>query len=180
MTRVYRIQDADGRGPWRPGFSVKWCDPNFGPGVEDLPPYFVEFGHDLLKRRGLPGEHYGCAVRKPQDLCRWVSATERAKLATLGFNIVSLKPDPVWGAVRQRHADVIPSIGVSQISAGIAAGLRHDPQLYPSASVRDQEHTVVVAIGAFVAGDLQPMRFGKQPRCRTHWRESPMMSAGRS
>ena len=95
MTRVFRIQDADGRGPWRPGFSVKWSDPDFAPGVEDLPPYFVEFGHDLLERRGIPGEHYGCAVRKLKDLCRWVSAAERAKLATLGFNIVSLKPDRI-------------------------------------------------------------------------------------
>jgi hypothetical protein len=95
MTRVYRIQGADGRGPWRPGFSVKWCDPDFGQGVEALPPYFVEFGHNLLKRRGLPGEHYGCAVRKPQDLRRWVSTTERAKLAALNFNVVSLKADRI-------------------------------------------------------------------------------------
>lgn len=95
MTHVYRIQDADGRGPWRPGFSVKWIDPDFGPGVEDMPPYFVEFGADLLKRRGRIGEYYGCAVRKPQDLRRWVSAIERTKLAGFGFNVVSIKPSRI-------------------------------------------------------------------------------------
>lgn len=28
--RILRIQDADGRGPYKPGFSGVWCD-NFGP-----------------------------------------------------------------------------------------------------------------------------------------------------
>ena len=32
--KVYRIQDEKGRGPWRPGFSIRWMDAE-GP---DLPP----------------------------------------------------------------------------------------------------------------------------------------------
>ena len=95
MTRVYRIQDKDGRGPWRPGLTRVWSDPEFGPGVENLLPWGVEFGLDLLARRGLPGEYYGCAVRKPAELRRWVSATERSRLAALGFSVVSVKADRI-------------------------------------------------------------------------------------
>jgi len=102
MARVYRIQDREGRGPWRPGFSRVWCDAEYGPGVEPLPPWGVEFGLALIERRGLPGEHYGCAVRKPQELRRWVSATERRRLAELGFNVVSVRADRVLAESRNQ------------------------------------------------------------------------------
>jgi hypothetical protein len=102
VTRVYRIQDSEGRGPWRPGFSCLWADSGFGPGVENLPPWTKEFGPDLLARRGLPGEYYGCAVRRLSDLSRWVSATERQKLAALGFEVVSLRPDRVLAESRNQ------------------------------------------------------------------------------
>lgn len=95
MTRVYRVQDREGRGPWRPGFSRVWADEDFGPGCEDLPSWLVEFGPDLLARRGLPGEHYGCAVRKPKDLRRWLSDAERMRLAALGFSLVVVKADRI-------------------------------------------------------------------------------------
>ncbi len=93
--RVYRVQDKDGRGPWRPGFSRVWADKEFGPGVERLPPWGVEFGLDLIARRGLPGEHYGCAVRKPRELRRWFSTAEMERLATLGYAIVSVKAERI-------------------------------------------------------------------------------------
>ena len=95
MTRVFRIQDAEGRGPWRPGLSAKWADKDWHAEVEDLPPFFEEFGHDLIQRRGLPGEHWGCAVRKLRDLRRWLSPTERRKLSGMGFTVVSIKPDRI-------------------------------------------------------------------------------------
>ena len=34
-------------------------------------------------------------MRKPRDLRRWVSETERGRLAGLGFNLVSVKPDRI-------------------------------------------------------------------------------------
>src|SRR4051812_11711426 len=95
MSRVYRIQDREGRGPWRPNLSRRWLDAEPAPGVEILLPWHVEFGYDLLKLRGLPGEHYGCAVRKPRDIARWVSKTEREKLSALRFNLVSIHPDRI-------------------------------------------------------------------------------------
>lgn len=95
MSRVYRVQDAEGRGPWRPGLSRHWCDAEFGEGVEALPTCFDEFGHDFLARRMLPGEHFGCAVRRLRDIKRWVSETERARLRGMGFVVVSIRPDRV-------------------------------------------------------------------------------------
>src|SRR4051812_20770734 len=95
MSRVYRIQDREGRGPWRPGFTHRWADAEIAPGVETLPPWKVEFGHDLIDRRGIHGEYYGCAVRKVRDIARWVSKTEREKLSALGFNLVSIHPDRI-------------------------------------------------------------------------------------
>ena len=34
--RVFRVQDANGRGPFRPGFSREWCDDDFAPGMLPL------------------------------------------------------------------------------------------------------------------------------------------------
>ena len=95
MARVYRIQDRLGRGPWQPGFSHLWSDPDLPEGWEDLKPWGEEFGFDLLQRRGLPGEHYGCAVRRLRDLTRWVSASECRRLQEFGFSIVSIRPDRI-------------------------------------------------------------------------------------
>ena len=45
--RIYRIQDAEGRGPYRPGFSNKWLDEN--PRALGLLPWFEEFGTQILR-----------------------------------------------------------------------------------------------------------------------------------
>jgi hypothetical protein len=92
MMRVYRIQDAEGRGPFRPGFSHIWADEHFGPGVEAMPTWQEEFGTDLLDRRGLPGEWFGSAVRSIKDLSRWFSDAEQERLRGLGFRVVSIGP----------------------------------------------------------------------------------------
>jgi hypothetical protein len=54
MTRVYRVQDGSGRGPWLPGLSRLWSDPTLRPGMENLPPWGVEFGWDLLTHAACP------------------------------------------------------------------------------------------------------------------------------
>src|ERR1700722_13204458 len=92
---IYRIQDGSGRGPFRPGFSRQWADESFGLGCKQFPTWMEEFGPDLIELRGRAGEHFGSAVRSPQKLCEWFSSTERAKLAMLGFYVVSLDIDRV-------------------------------------------------------------------------------------
>jgi len=92
MARVYRVQDFDGRGPFRPGFSHQWSDMT---GPPQLLPWMQEFGADLIARRGLPGEFYGCAVRSLKGVDRWFTPSEQQRLAALGFSLVSIKPDRI-------------------------------------------------------------------------------------
>lgn len=89
--RVFRVQDNEGRGPFKPGFSRTWCDDEFAPGQENLPPFFEEFGWDIIDRLGKPGEYYGSAVKTLGEICRWFSSTERARLSQLNYNVVSIK-----------------------------------------------------------------------------------------
>lgn len=92
---VYRIQDAAGRGPFRPGFSRRWADEDFAPDCKAFPTWMEEFGEHLIQNRGRLGEHFGSAVRTIEKLCEWFSPSERLKLASLGFNAVSVPIDRV-------------------------------------------------------------------------------------
>lgn len=90
MIRVYRVQDREGRGPFRPGFSREWADETFNNGTVAMPTWMEEFGSDLIDRSGHAHEHFGTAVRTIDQLCKWFSPTERARLAVCGYNVVSL------------------------------------------------------------------------------------------
>jgi len=92
--RVYRVQDADGRGPFRPGLSCWWVQPR--PDHQHLVPWMQEFGPEALHR--VPqqfGKHFGCACRTLGQLRRWFSAGEYATLRKLGFEAVALEADRV-------------------------------------------------------------------------------------
>lgn len=93
--RVYRVQDANGRGPYQPGFSRQWADEDFAPGMMALPTWMEEFGSDLITRLGRPGEHYGSAVRSVEKLSEWFSPTEQRRLAALGFIPVALRANRI-------------------------------------------------------------------------------------
>ena len=87
-TRKLRIQDADGRGPWRPGFSHYWIDPNKDDSL--CPPMMLEFPRwraklDHAASRGLV--HVGCYVDGVRGLHRWFTPDELSRLARLGFNL---------------------------------------------------------------------------------------------
>jgi hypothetical protein len=87
-TRVFRVQDGSGRGPWRPGFSMMWVDASdVG---EMTPTWEQEFGPDAVTRLGRPGEHFGCACLTIEGLARWFRPVERERLAAFGFRVVQL------------------------------------------------------------------------------------------
>ena len=91
---VYRVQDREGRGPWRPGFSVKWLDDSDVP----LPPSFCdEFGWRPADVRGMwrPGEFGGSACRTVEQLSRWFTPTEQERLRRYGYSIVMMTVDRV-------------------------------------------------------------------------------------
>lgn len=93
MTVAYRVQADDGRGPWRPGFSLRWIDGDAQAGrlmetVMDLMP--------IAEIRALPPtHHYGCACRSLDGLREWFTAIEMERLERLGFYPVRLNADLV-------------------------------------------------------------------------------------
>jgi len=91
MMVVYRIQDEEGRGPFRPGFSSSWLDEVLAPGQADLAPWMEEFGNDAIDRLARPGERYfGSAVRRVEHLGKWFSPTESLRLAGFGYRIARI------------------------------------------------------------------------------------------
>jgi hypothetical protein len=92
---VFRVQDIRGRGPFKPGFSMKWADEDFSPGLLPLPTFMEEFGHDVIDRLGKPGERFGSAVRSPEQLSRWFSPTEQRRLHDFGYRPVKMVADRI-------------------------------------------------------------------------------------
>ena len=93
MVVTYRVQSADGRGPWRPGWSHTWID---GDAPADR---LVETVMDLLpieQLRSLPQTMaYGCGCRTLDALLRWFTPNEQARLQEHGFYPVRLNADVV-------------------------------------------------------------------------------------
>lgn len=119
---MLRIQDAEGRGPWRPGFSQFWIDPDKDDSL--CPPMMVEFPNwreaiGLAQAQGLT--HFGCCVLGVGGLHRWFTPPEMCRLRQYGYFLVDasmLKPilrgkSQIIGASRKPLAG-LPIIGWDQ------------------------------------------------------------------
>lgn len=89
----YRIQDASGRGPWRPGFSHQWIDPAKDdtlcpPMMHDFPQWTSQVAK--AQREGLA--HFGCCVEGIRGLHRWFTPSELHLLRMFGFRLVDAEP----------------------------------------------------------------------------------------
>ena len=86
IATVYRVQDAEGRGPYRPGMSGRWCDPGHearNPAVwDETGPAAVE----TLPR----GRHAGCGFLTLGALAAWFTGPELSALERLGYGVVRL------------------------------------------------------------------------------------------
>ena len=85
---VYRIQDANGSGPFKPGFRRVWSDDS-GPA---RPPA------ELLGKIALttPRETWlGSAVRSRAQLRLWFTRSEERRLKRLGYQVVALEADEI-------------------------------------------------------------------------------------
>ncbi len=87
---VFRIQDKDGRGPWKPGFSICWVEDRQEEEYAALLPWPVEFGRAPLNKR-IVGMHMGCGCRTLEQMRRWFTPTEYAKLLGYGYHAVKLE-----------------------------------------------------------------------------------------
>jgi hypothetical protein len=84
---LWRVQDRDGRGPWRPGFSDVW--------MTDATP---TVGRAILQERGIKpiiarahkaGLYLGCAFR-PDRRQFWFGDGDLSLLQRLGFRIADV------------------------------------------------------------------------------------------
>ena len=81
MVLLYRIQDAVGRGPFKPGFSHVWSD---DAGDARPEPLLLKVAHKIP--RGLYG---GSAVRSREQLRKWFTRSEERRLKRLGYHTVA-------------------------------------------------------------------------------------------
>ena len=102
MTLLFRVQDSEGRGPYRPGMSHMWTDDDHYRNV----PFYTEFGWSVgsISKRWHKGETGGCAFRLLDDLYRWFSPAECEKLDTLGYSVVRMNVDRI---IRESKTQVV-------------------------------------------------------------------------
>ena len=94
MTIVYRVQDSDGRGPWKPGVSKYWIDDSAH--VGRLTETLMDLCGGVEAIRKLPsGWHYGCACESLEGIAAWFTPNERIILDTMGYHPVSIKADKI-------------------------------------------------------------------------------------
>jgi hypothetical protein len=90
---VCRIQDAEGRGPYRPGFSRHWSERETGPD-----PVFVAFPGIMARARQIVdqrGGAVGCAFRSIREAMYWFSSTEILTLAKLGYSLCWVEAEEI-------------------------------------------------------------------------------------
>lgn len=90
---VCRIQDKEGRGPYRPGFSHVWSERDFGPD-----PVFVAFPGIMAKAHKIvetKGGAVGCAFRSIEQASEWFSPSEVLTLAKHGYSLCWVLPDEI-------------------------------------------------------------------------------------
>lgn len=87
---IYRVQDIEGRGPFKPNFSHLWLDEQLSEQRLWLKSWGQEFGYDLLTKEGRTDEWFGSAVTNLEQLTCWFSSTERRRLKHLGYKIARI------------------------------------------------------------------------------------------
>jgi hypothetical protein len=86
VTAVFRVQDQEGRGPFKPGFSLQWIDKNRDQHQQDI---ISEFGWRCLK--DVPkGMHSGCGFFSMGQLLKWFTDVELERLYLMEYRIVRL------------------------------------------------------------------------------------------
>ena len=90
---VYRVQDADGRGPWKPGFSQVWFEDRTDEEYAALAPWPMEVLMEI--RKAARGKSVGFACENLDQLRRWFTPSEYKTLLRYGYRAVKLEVDAV-------------------------------------------------------------------------------------
>lgn len=86
---VYRVQDSEGRGPWRPGFSHVWIEPR------DDHKFLVSCLEQFDIKQLPTNRHIGCGCLTKDQLRRWFTESEYMKLRLFGYSAVEMGVDEV-------------------------------------------------------------------------------------
>lgn len=90
---VYRVQDSEGRGPFKPGFSKYWIDGDSD--RELLNPWFEEVRVEDVWAKLRNGERAGCACESMDDLLAWFLPLELERLQRMGYSVIEFEPKRV-------------------------------------------------------------------------------------
>jgi hypothetical protein len=88
---VYRIQDNQGRGPFKPGIPEKWIDET----RTTFPGEDLNYA-SIIARRAPDDLHLGFGCKTQDELKTWVSQSEYIRLQKLGYRAVSIDVDRIW------------------------------------------------------------------------------------
>jgi len=86
---IFRVQDKDGRGPWKPGFSHRWVEDRPDEEFNTLVPWPVEFGD--IRKKAIVGMSLGCGCRTLDQLRRWFTSSEYSTLRKFGYCAVKME-----------------------------------------------------------------------------------------
>jgi hypothetical protein len=92
-TVVFRVQDRDGRGPWKPGFSQCWVEDRDD--HDNLLPWYSEMGP--VHKLGIVGMHQGTSCESLEQLRRWFTKSEYRTLRRYGYQAVQMDVGRILG-----------------------------------------------------------------------------------
>lgn len=94
---IYRVQDREGRGPFRPGFSRRWIDPIGG---SMLPPFYEEFGAGVIEKLRAHVAKYGgscgCGCSSLDGIGQWFTTYEQHRLDFFGYHVVCVEAQKIF------------------------------------------------------------------------------------
>lgn len=90
---IYRIQDNDGSGPFKPGETMKWL--RVFRDLRVFVPWPLEF-RDITEEI-LDGFCVGCGCESKKVLKQWFSKAEYKTLVKMGYTAVEIVPDVIFG-----------------------------------------------------------------------------------
>lgn len=90
---IFRVQDADGRGPFKPGFSFSWVIDRDDHDI--LVPWYVELGP--VHQTAIAGMYLGAGCRTLDQLRRWFIKPEYKKLLKFGYMAVAMEIGRILG-----------------------------------------------------------------------------------
>lgn len=93
--KIYRVQDSEGRGPWRPGFSDKWVEDRTDEEFLRLKPIMDDFPNLSSQLGNMTGKHAGVGCETLPKLRQWFTRTEYERLLEFGYQCVCLHVDRI-------------------------------------------------------------------------------------